>query len=47
MLGFKYVLKLVEDNNYGSYNKETKKWNGLVKELLDRVSISNTNIINI
>lgn len=38
MLGFKYILRLVEDNAYGSYNKETKKWNGLVKELLDRVS---------
>lgn len=37
MLGFKYVLRLVDDNKHGSYNKETKKWNGLVKELLDRV----------
>lgn len=36
-LGFKYILRLVDDNQYGSYNKETKKWNGLVKELLDRV----------
>lgn len=38
MLGFKYIIRLVDDNAYGSYDKETKKWNGLVKELLDRVS---------
>lgn len=29
---------MVPDNKYGSYNKETKKWDGLVKHLLDRVS---------
>lgn len=39
ILGFKYVFELVPDNAYGSYNKETKKWNGLVKQLLDHVSI--------
>lgn len=37
ILGFRYVFELVPDNAYGSYNKETKKWNGLVKQLLDRV----------
>lgn len=42
MLGFKYILRLVEDNAYGSYNEKTKKWNGLVKELLDRVRLSST-----
>lgn len=36
-MGFKYEFELVPDNMYGSYNKETKKWNGLVKHLLDRV----------
>lgn len=38
ILGFKYVFELVPDKLHGSYNKETKKWNGLVKHLLDRVS---------
>lgn len=38
ILGFKYVFELVPDNAYGVYDKETKKWNGLVKQLLDRVS---------
>lgn len=39
ILGFKYELELVKDNKYGSYNKETKTWDGLVKHLLDRVSM--------
>lgn len=37
ILGFKYVFEIVPDNMYGSYNKETKQWNGLVRHLLDRV----------
>lgn len=38
ILGFKYVFELVPDNAYGSYDKNTKKWNGLVKQLLEHVS---------
>lgn len=38
ILGFKYIFELTPDGAYGSYNKETKKWNGLVKQLLDHVS---------
>lgn len=38
LLGFKYEFYIVADNAYGGYNKDTKKWNGLVKELLDHVS---------
>lgn len=37
ILGFKYRFEVVPDGNYGSFNKVTKKWNGLVKQLLDRV----------
>ncbi|KAG4075844.1 hypothetical protein HA402_003670 [Bradysia odoriphaga] len=33
---FSYELVLVTDNKQGSYDKKTKKWNGLVKLLLDR-----------
>ncbi|XP_055588380.1 glutamate receptor ionotropic, kainate 2-like [Uranotaenia lowii] len=36
ILGFQYRMELVPDNRYGSYNKVTKKWDGLVKHLLDR-----------
>lgn len=39
MLNFKYVFYIVADKNYGSFKKETKRWNGLVKDLLDRVSL--------
>lgn len=39
ILGFKYEFRLVAGNKYGSYNKETKRWDGLVKELLDHVSV--------
>jgi ionotropic glutamate receptor len=37
-LNFTYRFELVPDGKYGSYNKITKKWDGLVKYLLDRVS---------
>ncbi|XP_053678386.1 glutamate receptor ionotropic, kainate 2-like [Anopheles nili] len=36
ILGFQYRMELVPDGKYGSYNKITKKWDGLVKHLLDR-----------
>lgn len=36
-LNFKYEFTLTPDGKYGSYNRVTKKWDGLVKQLLDRV----------
>lgn len=36
ILGFNYTIKLVPDGRYGSLNKETKEWNGMMKELLDQ-----------
>ncbi|XP_039444808.1 glutamate receptor ionotropic, kainate 2 [Culex pipiens pallens] len=36
ILGFQYRMEIVPDGKYGSYNKATKKWDGLVKYLLDR-----------
>ncbi|XP_065092480.1 glutamate receptor ionotropic, kainate 2 isoform X2 [Ochlerotatus camptorhynchus] len=35
MLGFNYTFVLQEDGVYGSLNRETGKWNGMVQELLD------------
>jgi glutamate receptor, ionotropic, invertebrate len=35
-LKFKYELEVVPDGNYGNYDPDTKKWNGLVRHLLDR-----------
>ena len=38
MLGFNYTFILQEDGVYGSLNRDTKKWNGMVQELLEWVS---------
>ncbi|EEB18532.1 glutamate receptor, ionotropic kainate 2 precursor, putative [Pediculus humanus corporis] len=36
ILGFNYTFKLVPDGRYGSFNRETKEWDGMMKELLDQ-----------
>ena len=33
MLGFYYEIKLVDDEKYGSFDKKTGKWNGMIGEL--------------
>lgn len=35
-LGFNYTIRLVPDGRYGSYNKETGEWDGMVRELLEQ-----------
>lgn len=35
-VSFKYEVELVKDEQNGSYDKKTKKWNGMIRELLDR-----------
>lgn len=37
MLKFSYKFVLTEGNKHGSYNKEKKSWDGLIKDILDRV----------
>ena len=37
-LGFNYELYIVPDGSYGSEDHVTKKWNGLVGELVSDVS---------
>lgn len=39
ILNFSYEFYVVHDGNYGSYNPQTKQWNGLIRELLDRVGM--------
>lgn len=34
-LGFNYTFKLQEDGAYGSPNKETGEWDGMIRELMD------------
>lgn len=36
-LHLNYELEIVPGNIYGSYNKDTKKWDGLIGYLLERV----------
>lgn len=39
ILNFSYIFELVPDNKYGSYKPEKKEWDGLIKQLLDRVRL--------
>ncbi len=39
MLGFNYELYLVPDGKYGAENMTTGEWNGLVREIIDKVSV--------
>lgn len=38
-LKFTTTWEIVEDLQYGKYNPETKQWNGLLRRLLDHVSL--------
>ncbi|XP_055852888.1 glutamate receptor ionotropic, kainate 2 [Episyrphus balteatus] len=35
-LGFSYKIQLVPDHAYGSLNKKTGEWNGMIRELLEQ-----------
>ncbi|CAH2002859.1 unnamed protein product [Acanthoscelides obtectus] len=35
-VGFQYTIKLVPDHMYGVYDPETKEWNGIVRELMEK-----------
>lgn len=39
ILGFTYEVHLVEDGKYGSQDETTGQWNGMVRELMDHVSL--------
>ncbi|KAL3278738.1 hypothetical protein HHI36_016268 [Cryptolaemus montrouzieri] len=36
LLGFNYTIRLAPDGRYGSYNRETKEWDGTIRQLLDQ-----------
>lgn len=38
-LHLNYELEIVPGNGYGSYNKDTNKWDGLIGHLLERVGV--------
>ncbi|XP_066156099.1 glutamate receptor ionotropic, kainate 2 isoform X3 [Euwallacea fornicatus] len=35
-LGFNYTIKLAPDGRYGSLNRQTNEWDGMIRELLDQ-----------
>lgn len=39
ILGFTYELRLVEDGKYGVQDENSGQWNGMVRELMDHVSL--------
>lgn len=43
MVGFEYNIKLVADGKYGLLNPDTGEWNGIVRELIDKVKPINQN----
>ena len=45
ILGFNYTIKLVDDGNYGSFNKETGKWNGMIGELQVKICLKAIKIL--
>ena len=34
---FKYEMYIVADKAYGAYNEKTGQWNGMIRDLIDRV----------
>ena len=36
-VGFNYTIRLAPEAKYGIYNPVTGEWNGIVRELMDRV----------
>ncbi|KAJ8939714.1 hypothetical protein NQ318_009814 [Aromia moschata] len=36
VLGFNYTIRLAPDGRYGSLNRETKEWDGMMRDLLDQ-----------
>ncbi|XP_026318746.1 glutamate receptor ionotropic, kainate 2 isoform X3 [Hyposmocoma kahamanoa] len=36
ILGFNYTFKLAPDGRYGSFHRETKEWDGMIRELLEQ-----------
>ena len=46
MIGFNYTVYYVKDDMFGSKDPVTKQWNGMLKDLVERVSENNCNKFN-
>lgn len=38
-VGFDYEIKVVPDELYGAYDAKTGEWNGIIKELIEKVCL--------
>lgn len=47
ILNISFRFEIAPDNGYGSYDPDMKRWNGLIGQLLDRVSFELNNIFEI
>lgn len=45
IVGFEYKIDLVPDGKYGVFDYETGEWNGIVRQLMDKVCFINYNKI--
>lgn len=43
LLGFNYTFRLQEDGNYGTKNLKTGEWDGMIREIMDRVLLHYNN----
>lgn len=39
IVGFEYKIDLVPDGKYGVFDYETGEWNGIVRQLMDKVCV--------
>lgn len=46
MVGFNYVIELVPDKKYGALDPETGEWNGIVRQILEKVFTNSKNAHN-
>ena len=46
MIGFNYTVYYVKDDMFGSKDPVTKQWNGMLKDLVERVSENICNKFN-
>lgn len=37
--GFEYEIHIVPDGLYGAYDKEKMEWNGIIRELMEKVHL--------
>lgn len=46
MVGFEYRIELVPDSKYGVIDLETGEWNGIVRQLMDKVCSALTVVLH-